>query len=98
VILQQRQWDMVIIHPDVKHGMDDFASGKWTDILDEQKATDYEIGRLLAAGIKSGAVRFIKGTFPKVEIDAFDVYRGSDYHARIGHHIETQSPPKEETY
>ncbi len=82
--------------PNVKRGMDDYAAGTWTEIRDEQHATDYEIGRILAASLKSGAVRFIKGQFPKVEIDAFDVYRGSDYHARIGHHLNTQSPPPKE--
>lgn len=95
----KQRFDTMCRDPSAALGIADYQAGTWREIKNEDAATLYEIGRLIGAEMKRG-LRITKNSIniEYVEIDEFDLYIGSDYHARIGHHIEPDRRPSEEAF
>ena len=85
--VQKHQYDRMLADPPIARGMADYNAGRWSDITDEKEAFVYEIGRLLAADIKHGLVKFISPLPGVVFVDLpeYDCWVGGDYHSKIGH-------------
>ncbi len=97
--LIRNQVDHLLANSWVALGKSDYEESKFQEILNEDYATLYEIGRLFAAELSSGKGWKRDGVFDYIEIDAFTVYAGCDFHAsKQGKHVDFRKEKRSSEY